>query len=142
MEDFEYRKEFPQKVVEAVDYSPDEKDEMTDLLQRYERFLKEEPRVVLPFAPALFEKTIADCERIAEEFYGRIKAKIDYSFYTATIEIWCCYAEFMTGEFMSVLHQLSHTALSVRFTPLSTGELHIHIMMPYFVSVKDLKDGD
>ena len=75
-----------------------------------------------------------------KEFSGRLKAKIDYSFFTATIEIWCCYVEFQRGEFMSILREISNHAISVRFTLLTSGDLHIEIVMPYFASMQQEKD--
>lgn len=134
MENFEYSKEFPSENDDANDIDPDEVDAITYLLLRYERELKVNPRFLLPFAPAIFEKTLAACERIAKEFSGRIKAKIDYSQFTATIELWCCYVEFERGEFLSTLHEITHYANTVRFTPLTSGDLHIEIEILYFTS--------
>ena len=108
-------------------------------LLSYERELRDNPRFLLPHAPAFFEKTVAACERIAKEFSGRLKAKIDYSFFT-TIEVWCCYVEFQREEFMSILREISNHAISVRFTPLTSGDLHIEIVMPYFASMQQEKD--
>ena len=89
---------------------------------------------MLPFAHALFEKNVEDCELIAKEFAGRIKATINYSCFTADIELWCCYVEFRYDEFMSILHKISHYTLLIQFTPLTSGELYIKIQMPYFIS--------
>ena len=135
MENFEYSRTFPSEN-EDDDFSPDELEELANLVDIYEKSLMDKPRFILPQAPEIFEKTVEACEEVAREFSGRIKAKIDYSFYTATIELWCCYVEFEYGEFLSVLQEISHHALSVRFTPLESGDLHIEIMMPYFVSLE------
>ena len=35
---------------------------------------------------------------------------------------------------MSIPREITHYALSVRFTPLTSGELHSEILMPYFAS--------
>ena len=140
MENFEYNRVFPFESDEANDVDPDEAETIKDFLPSYERRLRGSPRFLLPFAPAIFEKTVVACERIAKEFSGRIKAKIDYSSFHATIELWCCYVEFEQGEFMSILHDLSHRTISVRFTPLTSGYLHIEIEMPYFISAQDLED--
>ena len=137
MEDFEYSQSFPFEC-EDTDPGSEDAEDLKEFLHLYEKDLKNNPRLVLPFAPSIFEKTVASCELIAKEFGGKIKAKIDYTFYTATIEMWLCYVEFNRGEFMSTLHELAHCALSVRMTPLVTGELHIEIQIPYFVSSKDL----
>lgn len=139
MENFEYNRTFPFEC-EDIDPDSEEAEDLKEFLHSYEKNLKNNPRFVLPFAPSIFERTVASCEQVAKEFGGKIKAKIDYSFYTATIELWLCYVEFNRGEFMSTLHEISHRALSVRITPLTSGDLHIVIMMPYFVSSKDLAD--
>ena len=140
MENFEYSKVFPSENEGANDLDPNETDIIKDFLHSYERELRDNPRFLLPYAPAIFEKTVAACERIAKEFSGRLKAKIDYSFFSATIEIWCCYVEFQRGEFMSILQEISNHAISVRFTPLTSGDLHIEIVMPYFASIQQEKD--
>ena len=44
--------------------------------------------------------------------------------------------EFMRGEFMGTLQQISHHALSVCFTPHTSGDLHVEIRMPYFVAAQ------
>lgn len=139
MENFEYSKVFPSENEGDNDLTPNEAEAIKDFLLNYERELRDGPRFLLPYAPALFEKAVAACERIAKEFSGRLKAKIDYSFFTATIEVWCCYVEFQRREFMSVLREISNHAISVRFTPLTSGDLHIEIEMPYFVSTRKLK---
>ena len=142
MENFEYSKTFPSKVGDADNLAYDEAEAIRNFLLNYERELKDTPQFLLPYAPAIFEKTLADCEQIAEEFGGRIKAKIDYSFFSATIELWCPYVEFAREEFMSILHEIALLAISVRFTPLTSGELHIAIQMPYFASARDLAETD
>ena len=119
MENFEYSKVFPSENEGDNDLTPNETEAIKNFLLNYERELRDSPRFLLPYAPALFEKAVAACERIAKEFSGRLKAKIDYSFFTATIEVWCCYVEFQRGEFMSVLREISNHAISVRFTPLN-----------------------
>ena len=113
-----------------------------NLLNLYESRLKDRPHFLLPYAPTIFEKTVVACERVAKEFSGKLKAKIDYSHFTATIELWCCYVEFVCGEFMSILHEISRHAISVRFTPLTSGDLHIEILIPYFASAQDLEEID
>ena len=136
MENYEYNKVYPFDS-KYFDIDPDEAEDIKKILLNHEQDLKNNPRFLLPFAPALFEKAVADCEQIAEEFSGRIKAKIDYSAYNASIEIWCCYVEFVHGEFMSILHEISQYAISIRFEPLTSGDLHIEILMPYFASASD-----
>ena len=133
MENYEYNKVYPFDS-KYFDIDPDEAEDIKKILLNHEQDLKNNPRFLLPFAPALFEKAVADCEQIAKEFSGRIKAKIDYATYNASIEVWCCYVEFVDGEFMSILHEISQYAISIRFEPLTSGDLHIEILMPYFVS--------
>ena len=140
MENFEYNKVFPSEDGDADELDPGGAETIAGFLLSYEKELRDRPRFLLPYAPVIFEKTVAACERIAKEFSGRLKAKIDYSFFTATIEVWCCYVEFQRGEFMSILQEISHHALSVRFIPLTSGDLHIEIVMPYFASARKLKD--
>ena len=144
MENYEYSIAFTPESGETADFDfdEDEKECIRELLYKYREHLQNTPHVVLPFAPALFEKTVADCEQIAKEFSGKIKAKIDYSFFAATIELWLYYVEFKRGEFMSTLHDISHYALSVCMTPFTNGELHIEILMPYFASSKNLPEID
>lgn len=142
MENYEYSRVFPFEDGEADAFDPDEAENIKEFLRRYDRKLKDGPRFLLPFAPAIFEKTVAACERIAKEFFGKIIAKIDYSVFTATIELWCSYVEFERGEFMNILHEISDHAISVRFTPLTSGDLHIEIQMPYFATVQDLEEID
>ena len=132
MENFEYSRVFPSEN-EDDDFFPGELEELANLVDLYESSRKDSPRFILPYAPVLFEKTVMACEQVAREFSGKIKAKIDYSNFTATIELWCCYVEFVYGEFMNILQKISHYAVSVRFTPLTSGDLHIEILMPYFV---------
>lgn len=138
MENFEYYRVFPSESEEADDLSLSEAETFENLIIIYENEILKKPRLLLPFAPVLFEKTVLACEQIAKEFSGKIRAKIDYTFFSATIELWCCYVEFVRGEFMSILHEISRHALSVRFTPLTSGELHIEILMPYFVSAQGI----
>ena len=138
MENFEYSKMFTAENQDDDNVDRDIADTLEDYLHSHERKMQSDPHFLLPFAPAIFEKAVADCERIAKEFSGSIKAKIDYTHFTATIELCCCYVEFETGEFMSVLHGISHFAKSVRFTPLISGKLSIEIEMAYFVSAQDL----
>lgn len=140
MENFEYSKVFLSEDKKANDLDLNEAEAIKDFLHSYERELRDNPRLLFPFAPAIFEKAVAACERIAKEFSGRLKAKIDYSFFIATIEVWCSYVEFQRGEFMSILQEISHHAISIRFTPLTSGDLHIEIEMPYFESARKLKD--
>lgn len=98
MENFEYSRTFPSEN-EDDDFSPDELEELANLVDIYEKSLMDKPRFLLPQAPKIFEKTVKACEEVAREFSGKIKAKIDYSNFTATIELWCCYVEFEYGEF-------------------------------------------
>ena len=133
MENYEYDKVFASDSQDDDELRPGEREKMASLLHRYERDLIDSPKLVLPFAPALFEKTVAACECIAKEFSRRVKAKVDYSFFTATVELWCCYVEFERGEFMSILYEITNNAISVSFTPLTSGELHMKMQLPYFV---------
>lgn len=142
MENYVYEKSFASDSRDNDELSSDEIEETAKLLLRYERELKDNPKLVLPFAHAIFEKTVAACDQIAKEFSGRVKAKVDYSFFTATVELWCCYVEFERGEFMNILHEIAHYALSVRFIPLVSGELHIMIQLPYFVSPQNIEEID
>ena len=41
---------------------------------------------------------------------------------------------------MSILRELSHRAIFIRFIPLTSGYLHIEIEMPYFVSAQELME--
>ena len=142
MENYEYSKVFPYEDDEADVPDPGEAETIENLLNLYESKRNDRPHFLLPYAPAIFEKTVVACEQVAKEFSGKLKAKIDYSRFTATIELWCCYVEFERGEFLSVLHEISHYAISVRFTPLASGDLHVEILMPYFVSVQDQGEVD
>lgn len=142
MENYEYNKTFRFEDKSVIDLASDNVEDIAVFLNNYENKMRKKPRYLHPFAHAIFEKTILDCEKIAEEFSGRIKAQIDYSRFTATIELWCCYVEFGQGEFMNILHRISIIANSVRFTPLTSGDLHIEIEMPYFVSSQDIEDDD
>lgn len=142
MENYEYNKVYPFNIEDEDDFSPEEEESILDLIHSHERDLKENPRFVLPFSPMIFEKTVVACEQIVKEFGGRLKAVIDYTFYSATIEMWCCYVEFERGEFMSILQQISTYAFNVRFEPLTSGELHIFIEMPYFISSNNFEETD
>ena len=142
MENYEYNRIFPLESEDDVDPDPDEAESIKRFLHGYERDLTSTPRFLLPLAPEIFRKTVVECEKIAKEFSGRIKAKIDYSLFTATIELWCCYVEFTSREFMNILHKITHYAISVRFTPLTSGDLHIEILMPYFVSAQIIEEID
>ena len=115
MENFEYNKVFPSENEAGNDIDPNKAETIKDFLRKYERELRDSPRFLLPYAPAIFEKTITACEQIAKEFSGRLKAKIDYSFFSATIEVWCCYVEFQRGDFMSVLREISNHAMNTVF---------------------------
>ena len=142
MENYEYNKVFPFEDGEADELDPDGAEAVGNSLNLFERELKDRTYFLLPFAPAFFQKTVADCERIAREFFGRLKAKIDYTLFTATIELWCCYVEFERGEFMNILNDISSHAISVRFTPLTSGDLHIEIQMPYFAAAQGFEEID
>jgi len=137
MEDYEYSKEFPPDS-DNVEFSPDEIEKIKRLFHGYKQDLQDNPRLIIPLASEIFNEMVAACELVVKEFSGKIKAKVDYSNYEATIEMWCGYVEFQQGEFMDVLHLLSENAKFIRFTPLVTGELYVQISMPYFVSAKTL----
>ena len=77
MENFEYSKVFPSEHEDANDLAPSNAKIIKDFLHSYERELRGSPRFLLPYAPAIFEKTVVACEQIAKEFSGRLKAKID-----------------------------------------------------------------
>ena len=134
MENFEYSKAFPSENEGTNNLDLDEVETIKDFLYSYESELRGNPRFLLPFAPTIFEKAVTACKQIAKEFSCRLNAKIDYLLFTATIEVWCCYVEFRCGEFMSILQKISHYAISACFTPLTSGNLHIGIEMPHFVS--------
>ena len=140
MENYEYIRSFKRESDNDVDIDSDFPYDISSILHDYEENIVNCPRFLLPCAPETFQKTVTACEHIAEEFDGKLKATIDYSFFSATIELWCCYVEFCRGEFMSILHDISLNALSIQFTPLSSGDLHIEIRMPYFASAQVLDD--
>lgn len=142
MENYEYSKVYPFDAEDKNDISPDEAERITGLIHEQERDLKTNPRFLHPVAPIVFERTVAACEQIVKEFCGKLKAKIDYSSYSATIEMWCCYVDFDRGEFMSTLQYISKYAFSIRFEPLTSGELHISIEMPYFISSRNFEEND
>ena len=133
MENYEYEREFPLPEEFEDDIDPSTQNFVIEFLQKYNQSLKDSTHIIRPYAPMLFSRTIANCELIAKEFSGKIKATIDYSDFPASIKVWCLYAEFQRGEFMAILHKLSVFAESVRFTPLRTGDLLIEIEMPYFI---------
>lgn len=134
MKNFEYERRFENEG--SISLDPVETEVMGELLQMYESYLRSRPHFIHPSAPKVFKQTIADCERIAKAFSGRIKAKIDYTLFTATIELWCSHVEFDRGEFLCVLHEISHYAISIRFSTLTSGKLHIEIEMPYFIAAQ------
>ena len=136
MKNYEYFKTFKSESADGLASNVDIRKAAKKEFLLYEQNLKNVPHTILPSAPELFEKTVAACEQIAEEFSGTIKATIDYTFFTATIELRMCYVEFMRGEFMGTLQQISHHALSVCFTPHTSGDLHVEIRMPYFVAAQ------
>ena len=142
MENYEYSKVYPFDADDEDGIPPDEAERIMGFIHEQERDWITNPRFVLPAAPVIFEKTVAACEQIVKEFRGRLKAKIDYSSYSATIEMWCCYVDFDRGEFMSTLHYISKYAFTIRFEPLTSGELHIFIEMPYFISSKNFEGPD
>ena len=143
MENYEYNKIFPPNIEEGEDdVSPDEAKRMIEFIHSMEKDKKENPRFLIPSAPMIFERMVSDCEQIVKEFGGRLKAEIDYSSYSATIEMWCCYVEFERGEFMNTLQEISRYAMSVRFEPLITGEQHVFILMPYFIALRDFEEDD
>lgn len=142
MENYEYNKTFQSVDELPIDSIPNTDKDIKDFLLTYETYLKSTPHFIIPSAPQLFQQAIANCEQIAKEFSGRLKAKIDYNHFKATIELWCCYVEFEQGEFMSILQSLSHQAKSICFTPLTSGDLHIEIEMPYFMSAQILEESN
>lgn len=141
MENYEYSRIFPFDAEEDIAPDSDEAKDIINFVHACERDLIERPRFLLPFAPTVFEETVAKCELIVKEFSGRIKAVIDYSAYEATIELWCVYVDFDCGEFLDILHDITDTALSIRFQPLTSGDLYIKIYMPYFISARDKREG-
>ena len=62
MENFEYSKVFPSENEGTNDLDPNEMETIKDFLHSYESELRSNPRFLLSFAPAIFEK--ADSERI------------------------------------------------------------------------------
>ena len=134
MENYVYEKKFP--FPDDINWcdDPEEVEKLRRMIYDHRSDLPKRAYSVRPDAPALFAKTVEDCERIAETFAGRIKATINYSSFHAVIELWCCYVEFRNDEFMSTLHELSRHAASIVFMPLTSGDLHIQIEMPYFTS--------
>ena len=140
MKNYEYNIVFPPNIEEGDDdLSPDEAERMIEFIHTLEREMKENPRFLIPFAPVIFKKTILACEQILKEFGGKLRAQINYSSYSATIEMWCCYVGFAHGEFMSTLQEISRHAISIRFEPLVTGEQHVFILMPYFIALRDFE---
>ena len=133
MENYEYSKTFSPSAEEDIDRGSTEAKEILNLIHAHERDLIEHPKFLIPFAPKIFEETVAKCELIVKEFSGKIKAEVNYSTYEATIDLWCVYVDFDRGEFMEILHDITHKALSIRFEPLTSGDLHIRIYMPYFI---------
>ena len=133
MENYEYSKSFPLSAEEDITPDPIEDKEILNFIHDRKRDLIEHPKFLIPFAPKMFEETVAKCELIVKEFSGKIKAEINYSTYEATIDLWCLYVDFDRGEFMEILQDITHIALSIRFEPLTSGDLHIRIYMPYFI---------
>lgn len=133
MENYEYSKSFPFSAEEDIVHDPIEAEKILNFIHDCERDLIEHPKFLIPSAPEMFEETVAKCELIVKEFSGKIKAEINYSTYEATIDLWCVYVDFDRGEFMEILHDITHIALSIRFEPLISGDLHIKIYMPYFI---------
>ncbi len=140
MENYVYEKEYPmgEEVMDAIDsISPAE---VLALLAKQRRFMREHMYLVFPPAPQIFDGLIKDCEAIVKEFCGKIKATIDYSSFTATIELWCTYVEFRGDEFMYTLQKLLLYATTIRFSPLTSGMLHIWIDIPYLAVFPNAKD--
>lgn len=135
MENYEYEKLFSGEngLKKDIDPDSDEAEKIRKFLKSYEKALANCRYYIHPLAPKLFEETVRDCEQIAKEFSGRIKATINYTSFFATIELWCCYVEFRRSEFMHILQKISHRAIIVRLIPTTYNDLHIQIEMPYFV---------
>ena len=75
MENFEYSSVFSSEGGEANELDPNKAETIKNFLRSYERKLSSSPHFFLPYAPAIFEKTVADCEQIAKDFFGKINAK-------------------------------------------------------------------
>lgn len=121
-----------------VEITPEDKVLMGKALE-YLEHIKTVPFVVNRRAAAEFDQMVADCDKIAKEFSGRLKAVVDYECHEASITLECVYVDFNVGEFMDILQSMAAKALQVRFEPLTSGLLRITIFMPYF-SRKDHKE--
>lgn len=93
MENYVYEKEYP--FPEDIDEREgDEADAIREYLRAHPIRQEKAAHAVLPFGPRLFEKTVADCETIAGAFCGKLRAVIDYTKFTASIDLWFCCAAF------------------------------------------------
>lgn len=133
MENYAYNKSFPFESRNGCASAAEEAERLENLILRRQEKRKRRAQLIIPGAPAIFEKSVAAWERVAQEYGGRISAKIDYTYYAATIEIWCSIAGFDSGKFMDVLHDITEAALSIYFTPLASGKPHIEMLLPYFI---------
>lgn len=132
MENFEYSKSFPFADENDDASAADEFERIKAFLRNRQEEARHIPRFIIPGAPAIFEEMTAAWELVAKESGGRLGAKIDYTSYDATIEVWCDEVEFYSDIFMGILRGTTKASLSISFEPLASGELHIEIRMPYF----------
>lgn len=121
-----------------MDTSPEFEEKLQSLFStvqsalKYDDYLSRQPHIVTPGAETIFERMLAQCDKITKEFSGEIRAEINYSTYEASIVMLLPLVEFINNEFMSFLTELTHTASLIRFSPLTNGALRFEINMPYF----------
>ncbi len=140
MENYVYEKAYPIREELEAAVRSDDKEEVAEYLRRCRRSKRKTAHLVIPPTPQIFERLIADCEMLVKEFCGKIRATIDYSAFSATIELWCDYVEFRDDEFLCILQRVAFYATTIRISPLATGTLHIWIDIPYFFPLPEAKD--
>ena len=141
MENFEYEREYPFPEGLGEDFEPGEAEAFREYLRRGRR-QKNAVHLLIPHAPRLFQQTLGQCDKIAQAFCGKVKASVNYTDFTAVIELWCSYVDFDRGEFLNVLSLLSLSAASIRFLPLTSGDLYIRIELPYFLTLPSPEPSD
>lgn len=141
MENYVYEKEylFPEDIDER---EGDEADAIREYLRAHPIRQEKAAHAVLPFGPRLFEKTVADCETIAEAFCGKLRAVIDYTKFTASIDLWFCYAAFRRGEYMDLLQAVIFRTISVELEALPSRDLRVHLELPYFIPFSGMEESN
>lgn len=91
------------------------------------------PHMIDPTAKTNFDKLVDVCDAIAQDFFGKMTATVDWEYYEASIELELDYIEFYQDLSMDDFYLLVDAANSIRIFATPTNRFCIRAYLPYFV---------